>query len=240
MKKRFPAAILAGLMLTAALGWMVYAGVIRFNHPSETQYPVRGVDVSHYQGEIDFDALADQGMRFAFIKATEGSAHVDPMLEKNREGVLNSSMRSGFYHFFSFDSPGKTQAENFIDHVPALEGMLPPVIDVEYYGNYFRNPPDAERVEPELRAMVEALEEAYGVKPVIYCTMSAYRRYIKEGFPDCDLWIRNVYWTPRVDREWTFWQYTDKAKLSGYDGDEPCIDVNVFCGSEEQFEQYGR
>jgi lysozyme len=49
-----------------------------------------------------------------------------------------------------------------------------------------------------------------------------------------------VYWTPSTDREWTFWQFTDKAKLDGYEGDEPCIDVNVFCGTEEEFEKYGK
>lgn len=240
MKKGVCIGVLIALVLAAAFGGMMYAGIVRFNPWLAKQYPVRGVDVSHYQGKIDFDALADQGMRFAFIKATEGSTHVDPMLKKNSAGIENSDMRAGFYHFFSFDSPGMTQAENFIANVPELEDMLPPVIDVEYYGDYFRNPPDAERVKPELRAMVERLEQEYGVKPVIYCTMSAYRRYIKEDFSDCELWIRNVYWTPSTDREWTFWQFTDKAKLDGYEGDEPCIDVNVFCGTEEEFEKYGK
>lgn len=206
------------------------------NAPSQAKYPVRGVDVSHYQGEIDFETLAAQDMQFAFIKATEGSSYVDECLEQNLQGVQLSSMRAGFYHFFSFDSPGSLQAENFIRNVPALNGMLPPVIDVEFYGDYFRNPPTSARVEPELRAMVEALERAYGMKPVIYCTLSAYNRYIKGAFADCDLWIRSVYWKPDV--EWTFWQYTDKAKLEGYDGEEACIDLNVFDGTMEEFAEY--
>jgi len=236
MKKWFVLAVF--LAMAALFLALVKNGSIQMNHPSPEEYPVRGVDVSHYQGNIDFAELERQGMRFAFIKATEGSSHVDSMLQSNLAAVQESSMRFGFYHFFSFDSPGKTQAENFIANVPALEGMLPPVIDVEFYGDYSaQRAPESAAVAVQLRDLVSALEQAYGCKPIIYCTMSAYRTYIKDSFDDCDLWIRSVYWKPAMD--WTFWQYTDKAQLEGYDGVEPCIDVNVFHGTEAEFLNYG-
>lgn len=235
--KKWLALTAAALVMVAVFLLLVRNGIIEMNHPSESEYPVRGVDVSHYQGEIDFIRLEQQGMRFAFIKATEGSTHVDDMLEQNLAAVQESSMRFGLYHFFSFDSPGSTQAENFIANVPAIEGMLPPVIDVEFYGDYsFWRAPESEMVERQLRDMVDVLEQAYGRKPIIYCTLSAYQRYIKEAFGDCDLWIRSVYWQPDVD--WIFWQYTDKAQLDGYEGEEPCIDVNVFSGTEADFLNY--
>lgn len=237
MKKYLLWIAVAILTVAVVLSVMVGKGIIQLNHPSEAEYPVRGVDVSRYQGEIDFVRLEQQGMRFAFIKATEGSTYADPMLERNLAAVQESEMRFGFYHFFSFDSPGSTQAENFIANVPALENMLPPVIDVEFYGDYsFLRVPESSAVEAQLRVLVDALEQAYGRRPIIYCTISAYQSYIKGRFDDCDLWIRNVYWQPNVD--WTFWQFTDKARLEGYDGVEPCIDVNVFSGTEADFLNY--
>lgn len=229
MKKLIAAAIAVMGLLFAT--WF-------YVRPDAGGYAVHGVDVSHYQGEIDFDALAAQGMRFAFIKATEGSTWVDEYLEKNLAGVQTAPMRPGFYHFFSYDSPGSTQAENFIANVPALEGMLPPVIDVEFYGGYYKDPAGKEQVTRELRDMVQALEAHYGMKPVIYCTGKAYRLYIRETFEDCDLWIRSVYTRPLPGMDWTFWQYTDSAKLGGYSGKEECIDVNVFRGTAEEFFGY--
>ena len=115
--------------------------------------------------------------------------------------------------------------------------MLPPVIDVEFYGDYsFFRAPESDSVKVQLRALVDALSQHYGRKPILYCTLSAYHTYIKDSFDDCDLWIRNVYWKPEM--QWTFWQYTDQARLEGYDGIEPCIDVNVFNGTEEEFLNY--
>jgi len=241
--KRIRRRILGSLTILCAaliLAVLFLNGTIRINTPSAEKYPVRGVDVSHYQGEIDFDVLARQGMRFAFIKATEGSSYVDSRFEENLAAVQESSLRPGFYHFFSYDSLGSSQAEHFIQNVPVLDNMLPTVIDVEFYGDYFASPAPAETAVPELRAMADALREHYGVSPILYCTQRAWRLYIRDNFDDCDLWIRDVYLWPRPGQNWVFWQFTDRARLDGYDGDEPCIDVNVFHGTEDEFTRYGK
>lgn len=234
MRKRWAAALLLAAAVLAAAGW----GLTGMKNRSAAGYPVRGVDVSHYQGEVDFNQLAEQGMQFAYIKATEGSSHIDECLAQNLQKVRNAPIRAGFYHFFSYDSPGIDQAMHFIACVPAQEGMLPPAIDVEFYADKAAHPAAREQVIPELRVMVDALEQAYGVKPVIYCTLRAYRLYIRDAFEDCDLWIRSVYFTPRLDRNWTFWQVSDWERLEGYSGEEECIDVNVFHGTEEAFSGY--
>lgn len=238
MKKHVLRGLIALLLLLILAGFLILKGVVRLNHPSLEDYPVRGVDISHYQGRVDFDRLAEQGMRFAFIKATEGSTYVDECLPDNLAAVQDSPLRPGFYHFFSYDSPGSVQAAHFIAHVPPLEGMLPPVIDVEFYGDHTLHPPAREQVQPELRRMVDDLEAAYGMKPILYCTQRAYRRYIQGAFDDCDLWIRSVYFSPSVDQKWIFWQYTDQAVLDGTNGVEPSIDLNVFFASEEEFDAY--
>lgn len=65
--------------------------------------------------------------------------------------------------------------------------------------------------------------------------------YIKNSFAQCDIWIRDVFTKPTLsdNRNWTFWQYTDRERLEGYSGDEKFIDVNVFYGYEEVFAEYG-
>ena len=240
--RRWIAAVGGVCVLTLLFAGLVVRGVIRLNTPPWSRYPVRGVDVSHYQGSIDWEALRAQGVDFAFIKATEGSSMQDDRFLQNLDGALSAGVRAGAYHFFSFDSSGRAQAENFIRAVPLIRGMLPCAVDVEFYGDKAANPPDVAPTRRELRALLEALEAAYGRKPVIYATQLSYRKYVAGAFDDYDLWIRNVYLYPMMPegRDWTFWQYSDKGKLDGCEGVEPYIDLNVFCGSEAEFEAYGR
>lgn len=121
-----------------------------------------------------------------------------------------------------------------------MRGKLPPVIDVELYGDKFRSPPERETVQSQLQAMVERLTTAYGTAPILYSTQRAYRLYLKNAFEQCDIWIRDVYFQPKLrdGREWTFWQYSDRGQLDGYVGKEKYIDINVFHGSEEEFAAY--
>lgn len=206
-------------------------------------YPVRGVDVSSYQGNIDWQTLASQDISFAFIKATEGSSYKDSKFDANLDGALQTDLRVGAYHFFSYDSSGKTQAENFINAVPRNDNMLPPMIDVEFYGEYEDDRsklPQAEVVQKELRTLVDMLYKRYGKKPVIYANEHSYELFIVDEFDDCDIWICSTTVNPLflVDREWTFWQYNVTAVLEGYEGKH--IDLNVFYGTKEQFEAYAR
>lgn len=220
---------------------LVYNGIILLNNPSENEYPVRGVDVSSYQGEIDWEILSKENIDFAFIKATEGSTHTDKYFDSNLKNALKTNLAVGAYHFFSFDSAGKTQAEHFISVVPKTNGMLPPVVDVEFYSDKKENPPSKEYVTEELYAILSILEKHYCVKPIIYTTEEIYDLYIKENFNDYDLWIRNVICKPdKSIADWKFWQYTNREVLNGYSGDEKYIDVNVFNGSAKEFFNYQR
>ena len=191
------------------------------------KYPVFGVDVSNYQGDIDWQKLEEQGVRFAFVKATEGSGHTDESIRRNMERAAETGIKISAYHFFSFDSAGETQAENFIAAVDRDEITLPPVVDIEYYGDKKLNKPTQEETEAILRPLLERLEEHYGVKPMIYTTLPVYYRYVKEDFSDYPLWRRSVNFEPDLV-DWTFWQYDDHGRLDGYYGDEQYIDFNVY------------
>ncbi len=235
----FPIILIISVLLLIILLW--YQGIIILNASSAKHYPIKGVDVSAFQGEIEWKKLQEQGLKFAFIKATEGSTFVDKYFKNNWKSAENTTLRVGAYHFFSYDSEGITQAQNFIKTVQIDKKSLPPVIDVEFYGDKGKNPPNRNKVEKELQTMVKMLEEHYKKRIILYTTQKAYDLYIKDSFEQCDVWIRDVFRKPSLSdkRAWTFWQYTDREKLNGYSGNEKFIDVNVFKGSKREFEEYG-
>lgn len=246
MKKKIILFSVISVLLVAVAGFVIaslfWNGVILFNNPSEAEFPVRGIDVSHYQGEIDWSVIAEQNISFAFVKATEGSTYVDETFLYNFNSARQNGVPVGAYHFFSYDSSGKAQAENFIKNVIPFDGMLPPVIDIEFYGNKEEDPPSKEAVDTELAAFISAIEKHYGLKPILYATEITYELYLADDYAEYDIWIRNVTDTPSLSdgREWTFWQYTNRGRLDGYTGEEEFIDINVYKGSKEDFNNYPR
>lgn len=238
-RKRLYQILILTVLVIAVFYTLVINKKIRITPIFASGFEVSGVDVSHYQGKIDWEKLAGQGLDFAFIKATEGSGHVDECFAENWQEAGKTDLCIGAYHFFSFDSDGEKQAELYIDTVGVLDGKIAPAVDVEFYGDKQSNPPQKDELASELRKMLEKLEEHYQVKPVIYTTYKVYHDYIKDEFEEYPLWIRNVYYQPvfTAGNKWTFWQYTDTAVLEGYQGTEKYIDMNVFRGTREELEK---
>ena len=228
---------LAGALFTA--GTMILRKELKINPIFARRYEIHGVDVSHYQGTIDWETLSQQGLDFAVIKATEGSTHIDSRFDENWNAAEQTHLYLGAYHFFSFDSDGDKQAASYIETVGSLDGKLAPVVDVEYYGTKRSNPPERAEVIKKLKDLLDALEQHYQIKPIIYTTFTIYNEYIKGEFEDYPLWVRSIYCPPAVlfGNKWSFWQYMDTAMLEGYMGDQKYIDVNVFNGTHEDLEQ---
>ena len=189
-----------------------------------------GVDISTYQADVDMEKLKEQGIRFVFIKATEGSSLQDNRFAANWVNAEKAGLPSGAYHFFSYDTPGNTQAENFIKTVgDILEGRLLPVVDVEYYGDKEENPPAKEDVIRELTAFLNALEDQYKVKPIIYTRSDIYNKYLRDFSGEYKFWMSSLY-TPlswNYHGDWYIWQYLNRGILEGYSGGEKYIDLNV-------------
>ena len=242
MNKKLKAILItaAALVLTCiVICACLYFGIIHINHPELKGYKVKGVDVSSYQGDIDWDVLSSQGIDFAYIKATEGSKTVDRCFEANWKGASFTSLRIGAYHFFSFESPGETQAELFRSTVKEVPGMLPPAVDVEFYGDFGSEKDiDVSAVKAELRVFVDSLAGEYCMKPVIYCDARSYDALVREGFDDCDIRFRSVYSKTPDGIGWTFWQYSNRHRLEGYSGRERYIDMNIFNGDAGAFAAY--
>ncbi len=242
------------LFLGAVFFVIVNNNVIWFNMPSLEKYPIRGVDVSAHQGNIQWEILSKQNIHFAFIKATEGSGWVDKKFRYNFDSSIKNGICAGAYHFFSFDSSGEKQAQNFINNVPKIPNykrscILPPVVDLEFYGNKASNPPSKDSIYKELDILLNKLEKHYNKKPIIYTTISFYKEYLSNRYTQYPLWIRSIFFAPDSafaklfdmyfdKNQWFFWQYNPKGILNGYKDGEKFIDFNVFNGGYEEFKDF--
>lgn len=213
-------------------------GVVTYCKITDSGY-VRGVDVSAYQGDIDWKALKNQDIQFAYIKATEGTDHIDSRFQENWDGAQNAGILTGAYHFMLFDQDGKSQAEHFIENVPKENNSLPPVIDLELYGEYLENPMDKGKVQAIVNDMILRLQEYYGVTPIIYTNYNTYNTYLSDAFAEIPIWICDISnQEPELEggHEWKFWQYSQRGLLDGVSGgDERFIDLDLYNGTYLDF-----
>lgn len=194
-------------------------------------FHIHGVDVSHYQSDIDWALLGDQDIQFAFIKATEGMDLADPKFSNNWIQAAENGIVRGAYHFYRPKSPVLQQATHFIRQVRLEEGDLPPVLDVEVLDGV-----SVEELVKGVRTWMHLIEAHYKVTPILYTNQNFYNRYLAGHFTDKPLWIaRYSRKQPEIRREgnWHFWQYGDRASLAGIQG---YVDLNVFAGDRTSFD----
>ncbi|WP_334075234.1 glycoside hydrolase family 25 protein [Paenibacillus sp. A14] len=194
----------------------------------------RGVDVSHWQGEVDWPQVKAAGISFAFIKATQGTAWVDPKFRGNAAGAHKAGLLTGPYHFVDAVSPeaARKQAQHF---VRTLQGVgtpftLPPVMDYE------NNPAGLSRpqINQIARAFLSEVERLIGIRPIIY-TGNAFAQQFDETLQSYPLWIARYSSAVPYDvpawKKWDFWQYSDSGRIAGIGGH---VDLNVYRGSVEE------
>lgn len=227
------------LAASAVIGFRLFdLGIIRLNYPSKKRFPIRGIDVSHHQGKIDWHQMKAGGVNFAFIKATEGGDFRDPIFLENWHMAGKLKISRGAYHFFTFCRPGQEQAKNYLEIVPTDKTALPIVLDLEFGGNCSKEL-SVDDMIMEVSAFVEAIERRYNNKPIFYVTMEFFNKYLKDHahkFPPHYLWLRNIFYEPKQETcgQWLFWQFANRGRLAGI---EKPVDLNVFCGDEQQFKQ---
>lgn len=202
--------------------------------------PVHGIDVSRWQGDVDWGRVAAAGTKFAFIKATEGGDHLDPKFRENWEGARRAGIPRGAYHFIFWCRPAHEQAQWFIDNVPNEPDMLPPVLDMEWNNHSracTRRVPREEALE-KTRIILSMLHQHYGRLPIIYTDIN-FHRDVLEGLEfDATFWLRSVAAEPHEryrNRRWTFWQWTQTGTVPGVRGE---VDRNAFYGTQQEWEQF--
>ena len=197
-------------------------------------YSIHGIDVSKYQEVIDWDnvkAMNVEGIqiRFAFIKATEGNGNRDRYFKRNWKNSRDAGLPRGAYHFFIATKSGKTQAENFIKSVELQPGDLPPVLDVEQtYGV------PVKKLRQRVKEFLDAVENYYGVRPIIYTNVDFYDQVLKDEFDEYPLWVAHYLQKerPRIVRNWHFWQYSEEGHVNGI---YYKVDFNAFNGDSTAF-----
>ena len=227
------AAAAAVLIAIVYLFSQLYFYITENDVTADEPYPVKGVDVSSYQLDVDWKGLEKEGYKFAYIKATEGSSHVDDRFGENWKNVRKTDIKAGAYHFLSYDTSGRSQAENFIKTVKKRHDMLPPAVDVEFYGEYEEVHPSRKKLRKVLDTVLQELEAHYGQKPVIYTNTYIYDTYISGRYDDYPIWIsaHDIPESLSDGRDWTFCQYTFYGQSDSIGGGEKYVDLNLFNGS---------
>lgn len=193
-----------------------------------------GIDISHHQGSIDWNKVAQTSaengipIRFVMMKATEGSSFTDSNYADNIVRARNAGFVCGSYHFYDPWTSPERQAEHFIRTANIKEGDMAPIVDVERAG---RSSGDLQR---ELLVFIKALEDHYGVKPIIYASAKFRRRHLSNAaFDAYPFWVAHYYVVrPETPKPWVMWQFTDHASVEGISGH---TDFNVFKGTESDF-----
>ncbi|NKW82392.1 glycosyl hydrolase [Ochrobactrum pecoris] len=212
---------------------------INFGRSSPRKLAVHGVDVSRWQGNIDWVKLRTQGANFAYIKATDGGDHLDPKFRENWRGAKAAGIKRGAYHFFYWCRVASQQADWFIRNVPKEADALPPVIDVEWNGDSScKRRPSPAQVREKMQVFMDRLEQHYGKRPIIYTAPDFYDDNLKGAFTNYPFWLRAVAQHPSKvypGRPWTFWQYSGSGLSQGVNEK---IDLNVFHGSEDDWHRW--
>jgi lysozyme len=212
---------------------------INFGKASPKQLAVHGVDISRWQGDIDWQKLRGQGANFVYIKATDGGDHLDPMFRQNWKNAEKAGLKRGAYHFFYWCRTAREQADWFIRNVPKVKGALPPVIDVEWnHTSSCKKRPSRENVLEKMQVFMDKLEAHYGQRPIIYTAPDFYADNLKGAFKNHPFWLRSVAAHPSKvypGRDWVFWQYSGSGLSHGVEGR---IDLNVFHGDENAWRKW--
>lgn len=227
--------LLAGMAATGAALLAAGYGYYLDFEPDRARFPVRGVDVSHHQGAIDWTALKTGGIAFAYIKASEGGDFRDPKFAENWRGAARAGIARGAYHFFTLCRKGSAQARLFIAVVPKTPGALPPAVDLEFGGNCARRPSRA-ALQIELASFLKALEAHYRVRPILYTTRAFHDAYLRGAFKGYGFWVRSIYLEPDFrTSSWLIWQFHERARKPGITGP---VDLNVFRGGAKAFARW--
>jgi lysozyme len=197
-----------------------------------TGYSVHGIDLSRHQSKVNWDAVASEGISFAFVKATEGRRYSDTFYCRNWEEMKRVGIKRGAYHFFRPSLDAKEQADNFIATVDMQYGDLPPVVDIEVDDDMSR-----EEVGKQLKEWLYLVEIKYSIRPIIYTHYKFYNKFIAGEFDKYPIWIAKYGGeAPRLggSARWWFWQYGNRGKIKGIDG---YVDFNVFYDSREELDK---
>lgn len=203
------------VLLLLATGLMLFSCVNDW--PDKTKKGPRhynGIDVSHHQGKIDWEKVAqDTCVKFVYIKASQGASFLDSRYKRNIKGAQKHGLQCGSYHFFTMSAKAEDQFENFKKATKGCTQDLIPVVDEELHVNSNGR----HRVVLTLGNLLKLFEAEYGCKPIIYCSHSSYLQIIKGDFDDYPIFIASYKSKAHID-DYHLWQFSEKGHIDGIKG----------------------
>lgn len=187
---------------------------------------IHGIDLSHYQGEVFWEAVGDNSkMAYVYLKATEGGTRIDPTYKKNIELAHRYGLKVGSYHFFRPKVDLQMQLNNFMSQCRPGDQDLLPMIDIETTSGL-----GTEEFCDSLFKFLKLVEVEYRQKPLLYTGTNFYNRYLKGKIDDYKLMIAQYSTrTPELEdnRDYDMWQYTAKGRINGINA---YVDKSRFMG----------
>lgn len=212
MRKIFLSILLVAIIAT------ISTQAFAFSQSSEKLY--NGIDVSEWQGNIDFGEVARAGIEVVYIRASEGRGYVDPYFRENYEKAKANGLRTGFYHFLTATNvaEAKEEAEFFVSNIKGLEPDCRLAMDFEVFNGL-----DVSAINEISRVFLETVENLSGKECVIYSdAYNAREVFSKELADDYPIWVADYFVEePESNDKWKFWvgfQYSDRGIINGIDG----------------------
>lgn len=198
-----------------------------FTQCEDTCTHIHGIDMSHYQGEVFWEAVGENTkMAYVYLKATEGGDRIDHMYEQNIELAHRHGLKVGSYHFFRPKTELAKQLKNFMTQCRPGQQDLIPMIDIETKGGL-----STEAFCDSLFKFLDMVEDAYKQKPLLYTGTNFYNRYLCGKLGDYKLMIAQYTTQEPIlndDKDFLIWQYTGKGHINGVNG---YVDKSRFMGN---------
>jgi len=196
---------------------------------------VPGIDISRWQGEVDWQKVKAAGYRFAFVRATIGDFYTDPRFYANWSGAQDAGILVSAYHVVTPNKPAESQIANFFAVLDGRVSDLPLVVDVERDDGA-----ELTEITQCLRECLQAVLARDGRVPIIYTARWCWHRYVLTSaeWQTHDLWIASYTTDPVLPRDWStwrFWQYSERGQVSGISA---ATDLNWFDGTYEDLLAY--
>jgi GH25 family lysozyme M1 (1,4-beta-N-acetylmuramidase) len=191
---------------------------------SSSKY-IFGIDVSQYQGKIDWDKVrtSRHPIKFVFIRATMGEYKIDSYFNRNWKDAKKHNYVRGAYHYYRPEENSTKQFKNFRSVVKLEQGDFIPVLDIEKESKLGRK-----KLREGVLNWLKLAEEDYGVKPIIYTSLKFYQHILKGHVEEYPLWIAAYSGKYRLNNvDWTFHQFTEKVRIKGI---RSTVDGNNFKG----------
>jgi lysozyme len=205
-----------------------FSDVRNFQVLSKYEDKVVGLDVSQYQGKIDWNQVGfvedNFPLQFVFIRATVGKDKVDATFDSNWKQA-HKKLICGAYHYYRPNENSLEQANHFIKNVRLRTGDLPPILDIE---SMPKNQ-SIDSLKIGLKRWLEKVDGHYKVRPIIYTNAKFYDTFLKDDFEGYTFWIANYnFFVEDIQDDWLFWQFTESATIPGIEGN---VDLNIYNGT---------